>query len=109
MQDGRAIQAGLALLKHCMTAWCARLIFVYTYSALPPPCKQLPQAPLPHLQKFSNHDLVKYLESIGADFGACQNACTTADDTVYEFMLPVQPDVLEQSFEIFAEFACRIR
>lgn len=82
---------------------------IQTQSALPPPCRQLFKPCHPHLQKFSNHDLVKYLESIGADFGACQNACTTADDTVYEFMLPVQPEILEQSFEIFAEFACRIR
>ena len=84
-------------------------MFFCTHNALPPPCRQLPKPCYPHLQKFSNHDLVKYLESIGADFGACQNACTTADDTVYEFMLPVQPEILEQSFEIFAEFACRIR
>lgn len=62
------------------------------------------------LQRYTNHDIVKYLESIGAEFGACQNAYTSADDTVYEFLVPTdEADVLENSFAVFAEFATKIR
>merc|ERR1719494_482104 len=34
-------------------------------------------------KNFQKHSLVKYLESIGAPFGACQNAYTSFDETVY--------------------------
>ena len=64
------------------------------------------------LQKYANHDLIKYLESIGAEFGACQNAYTSTDDTVYEFMVPTDDadlQILDCSFDVFAEFATKIR
>lgn len=35
-------------------------------------------------QNFNNHAIVKFLESIGAAFGACQNAYTSADETVFQ-------------------------
>ncbi|KAL3146657.1 hypothetical protein ABBQ32_000885 [Trebouxia sp. C0010 RCD-2024] len=63
-------------------------------------------------EKYANHDLIKYLESIGAEFGACQNAYTSADDTVYEFMVPTDDDglqILDRSFDVFAQFATKIR
>jgi hypothetical protein len=61
-------------------------------------------------QKYSNHDLVKFRESIGAQFGPCQNAYTTCDETVYELEIPTDDDVfLEQAFSVFAEFATKIR
>lgn len=63
-------------------------------------------------ERYTNHDLVKYLESIGAEFGACQNAYTSADDTVYEFQVPTDDDnleILNRSFDVFAEFATKIR
>jgi hypothetical protein len=31
---------------------------------------------------------VTFLESIGASFGACQNALTSADETIYTLMVP---------------------
>ena len=31
---------------------------------------------------FENHALIAFLESIGAEFGACSNAYTSADETV---------------------------
>lgn len=37
-----------------------------------------------HLQRYSNHDIVRFLESVGATFGACQNAYTSADETVFQ-------------------------
>ena len=33
---------------------------------------------------FDTFEVVKYLESVGAKFGACQNAYTSFDETVYE-------------------------
>ncbi len=33
---------------------------------------------------FENHALIAFLESIGAEFGACSNAYTSADETVRE-------------------------
>ncbi|QCD79226.1 zinc protease [Vigna unguiculata] len=57
-------------------------------------------------KKYTNHDIVKFLESIGAEFGACQNAVTFADDTVYELLVPVdKPELLSQAISVFAEFS----
>ncbi|XP_027932710.1 zinc protease PQQL-like, partial [Vigna unguiculata] len=49
-------------------------------------------------KKYTNHDIVKFLESIGAEFGACQNAVTFTDDTVYELLVSVdKPELLSQA------------
>ncbi|KAL8039469.1 hypothetical protein ABFS82_10G042000 [Erythranthe guttata] len=61
-------------------------------------------------KKYSNHDIVKFLESIGAEFGACQNAMTSADETVYELFVPIdKPDILSQSISVLAEFSSEVR
>ncbi|KAG1666686.1 hypothetical protein FOA52_013598 [Chlamydomonas sp. UWO 241] len=61
-------------------------------------------------ERYSNHDIVKFLESIGADFGACQNAYTSADETVFELVVPSEPaGLLEQAIGVLAEFAFSIR
>lgn len=61
-------------------------------------------------KKFENHQLIAFLESIGAEFGACSNAYTSADETVYEVMVPTDdPKFLRQALEIFAQFASHIR
>ncbi|XP_030953176.1 zinc protease PQQL-like isoform X1 [Quercus lobata] len=61
-------------------------------------------------KKYSNHDIIKFLESIGAEFGACQNAVTCADDTVYEMFVPVdKPDLLSQAISVLAEFSSEVR
>lgn len=44
--------------------------------------------PHTHTQSYSNHDIVRLLERIGAEFGACQNAYTSADETVYTLTVP---------------------
>lgn len=63
-----------------------------------------------HTQKYSNHDLVKFLESIGAQFGPCQNAYTTCDETLYDLEVPTDDETfLKQAFSVFAEFATKIR
>ncbi|KAL3829959.1 hypothetical protein ACJIZ3_018761 [Penstemon smallii] len=60
--------------------------------------------------KYTNHDIVKFLESIGAEFGACQNAVTSADETVYELFVPVdKPELLSQAISVLAEFSSEIR
>lgn len=33
-------------------------------------------------ESFEKHELIKFLESIGAEFGACQNAHTSFEETV---------------------------
>ncbi|WOL03023.1 zinc protease PQQL-like [Canna indica] len=61
-------------------------------------------------KKYSNHDIVKFLESIGAEFGACQNALTSSDETIYELLVPVdKPDLLSQAISILAEFSSEVR
>lgn len=60
--------------------------------------------------KYTNHDIVKFMESIGAEFGACQNAMTSADDTIYELFVPVdKPELLPQAISVLAEFSTEIR
>uniref|UniRef100_A0A0D6R038 Peptidase M16 N-terminal domain-containing protein n=1 Tax=Araucaria cunninghamii TaxID=56994 RepID=A0A0D6R038_ARACU len=61
-------------------------------------------------KKYTNHDIVRFLESIGAEFGACQNASTSADETIYELLVPVdKPQLLSQAISILAEFSLEIR
>ncbi|KAL5986243.1 hypothetical protein ACLOJK_014576 [Asimina triloba] len=61
-------------------------------------------------KNYTNHDIVKFLESIGAEFGACQNAMTSADETIYELFVPVdKPELLSQAISVLAEFSCEIR
>jgi len=49
------------------------------------------------------------LESVGAEFGACQNASTSADETIYELLVPVdKPELLSQAISILAEFSSEV-
>lgn len=61
-------------------------------------------------QLFSRHELVAFLESAGLAFGACQNAYTSADETVYELLVPLDaPGLLAQALHVLAQFAFGIR
>ncbi|XP_043705638.1 zinc protease PQQL-like isoform X2 [Telopea speciosissima] len=61
-------------------------------------------------KKYTNHDIVKFLESIGAEFGACQNASTSADETIYELLIPVdKPELLSRAISVLAEFSSEVR
>nr|XP_029119433.1 zinc protease PQQL-like isoform X4 [Elaeis guineensis] len=61
-------------------------------------------------KKYTNHDIIKFLESIGAEFGACQNALTSSDETIYELLVPVdKPDLLSQAISVLAEFSSEVR
>ena len=62
------------------------------------------------VQDYSNHEIVAFLESIGAAFGACQNAMTSMDETIYEVSVPTdQPQFLQQTFSVLSQFATKIR
>jgi len=55
---------------------------------------------------FAKNDIVKYLQSIGVQFGADLNAYTSFDETVY--ILPVPTDtarIVEQAFTILEDWA----
>ena len=57
-------------------------------------------------QAYPHFAIVNFLESIGAEFGACSNAYTSMDETVYELVLPIQKaEVLATSMHILSEFA----
>ncbi|XP_071721497.1 zinc protease PQQL-like isoform X2 [Rutidosis leptorrhynchoides] len=61
-------------------------------------------------KRYTNHDIVKFLESIGAEFGACQNAVTSSDETIYELFVPIdKPELLSQAISVLAEFSTEIR
>lgn len=61
-------------------------------------------------KKYTNHDIIKFLESIGAEFGACQNALTSSDETIYELLVPVdKPNLLSQALSVLAEFSTEVR
>ncbi|KAK6944867.1 Peptidase M16, N-terminal [Dillenia turbinata] len=61
-------------------------------------------------EKYTNHDIIKFLESIGAEFGACQNAVTSADETIYELFVPIdKPELLSQAISVLAEFSSEVR
>jgi len=58
---------------------------------------------------FPPGELVRYLESIGARFGADLNAYTDYDETVYQLDVPGDPDsLLEQGLQAMADFAAAV-
>lgn len=61
-------------------------------------------------ESFGNFEIVRFLESIGAEFGACQNAYTSMDETVYELLVPIDDkDVIQKAFKVMSEFATKVR
>ena len=61
-------------------------------------------------ESYEHFAIVNFLESIGAEFGACSNAYTSMDETVYELLVPVQKaEVLATSMHILSEFARGVR
>lgn len=58
---------------------------------------------------YSDHDLVHFLESIGSEFGPCNNAYTSTDETVYEILVPVdRPEILSKALHVLAEFSTEV-
>ena len=63
-------------------------------------------------RSFGNFEIVRFLESIGAEFGPCQNAYTSMDETVYELLVPVDDagsKNLTKALAVLSEFASRVR
>ena len=63
-------------------------------------------------QNFGNFEIIRFLESIGAEFGPCQNAYTSMDETVYELLVPIDDagsENLTKALAILSEFASRVR
>ncbi|MEI8301382.1 MAG: insulinase family protein, partial [Chlamydiota bacterium] len=57
-------------------------------------------------QNYSDGEVVSYLESIGARFGADTNAYTTYDETVYMFEVPLDKEgALDKALSILSEMA----
>lgn len=55
---------------------------------------------------YENHAIVKFLESIGAPFGACQNAYTSFDRTVYTLHVPTDKEgIVPEALTVLREFA----
>merc|ERR550539_626827 len=55
---------------------------------------------------YENHAIVKFLESIGAPFGACQNAETTFGHTLYTLHVPTdKAGLVTESLRVLREFA----
>ncbi|XP_022732545.1 zinc protease PQQL-like isoform X2 [Durio zibethinus] len=61
-------------------------------------------------KKYTNHNIVKFLESIGAEFGPCQNASTSFDETVYKLFVPIdKSELLSEAIQVLSEFSSEIR
>ncbi len=57
-------------------------------------------------EHFKSGELVTYLETIGARFGADVNAYTSYDETVYMLEVPTdRPEILGRGFEALGDFA----
>jgi len=57
-------------------------------------------------KKYENHGLIKFLESVGAPFGACQNAYTSFDRTVYTLHVPTDKEgLIDETLTVLREFA----
>jgi zinc protease len=59
-------------------------------------------------ENYPGNEIVEYLESIGARFGADLNAYTSFDETVYMLEIPTDGDgLLEKGISVLHEFASR--
>jgi zinc protease len=57
-------------------------------------------------ESFAGNEIIVYLESIGARFGADLNATTDFDATIYMLHVPTdKPGLLEDGFRVLSEFA----
>jgi zinc protease len=57
-------------------------------------------------KNFAKNDLVKYLQSVGVEFGPEVNAYTSFDETVYMLTLPTDSaHILEKGFQIMEDWA----
>jgi zinc protease len=59
-------------------------------------------------KNFPKHELIKYFESIGMDFGAEINAYTSFDETVYTLTVPLDSaEYMEKGLQVLYDWACQ--
>lgn len=57
-------------------------------------------------ERFPEHQLIEFLESLGMGFGPDLNAYTSFDETVYQLQVPTDdPAVLERAFDVLEDWA----
>ena len=56
-------------------------------------------------KNFQGNDLIKFLESIGVNFGSHLNASTSTTQTLYKLEIPLKNDNLEKAMLIFGDWA----
>jgi zinc protease len=57
-------------------------------------------------KNFPGNELIRYLESVGTQFGPHLNAHTSFDETVYKLTVPTdKPEVFEKAFLVLADWA----
>lgn len=59
-------------------------------------------------KKYKKNDMIKYLQSIGLDFGGDLNAYTTFDRTVYSLKVPTTTKELDTGIEVLREWASEV-
>lgn len=60
-------------------------------------------------KNFPKHELIKYFESIGMDFGAEINAYTSFDETVYNITVPLDSvQYIEKGLQVLYDWACQV-
>ncbi|MGL4308586.1 MAG: M16 family metallopeptidase [Cetobacterium sp.] len=58
--------------------------------------------------KYKKNDLIKYLQSLGLDFGGDLNAYTSFGETVYKLQIPTSSEDLNKGIEVLREWASEI-
>jgi len=57
----------------------------------------------------TNHNLVVFMESIDCEFGACNNAYISFDETVYKLLVPVdEVEILSTALHVLSEFNTKV-
>lgn len=60
-------------------------------------------------KNFPKNELIKYLESIGMEFGPEVNAYTSFDETVYMIKVPLdQEEFVDQGLQVMYDWACQV-
>ena len=56
-------------------------------------------------KNFKGNDLIKFLESVGVEFGTHLNASTGTEKTTYTLEIPLKNDNLEKAILVFSDWA----
>ncbi len=60
-------------------------------------------------KNFPKHELIKYFESIGMEFGPEINAYTSFDETVYNITVPLDSvQYMEKGLQVLYDWACQV-